>query len=165
MIGEERKESLAVRNDAVDCARTGRIKNGSAKVGEIGERFGKPSGAEIKNDEKEKRNRDPGNGNAKKAQGKIRLEALRLRAAVVCCCEVEAKQTGTGKRKQRRGQAASKAKEEKRKPANRLANQRRSICCCFRRCFVVLSAPADGRRGSSRVGKPDFRAGSSRIER
>lgn len=35
----------------------------------------------------------------------------------------------------------------------------------FRRCFVVLSAPADGRRGSSRVGKPDFRAGSSRIER
>lgn len=57
---------MALRNDAVDCARTGRIKNGSAKVGEIGERFRKPRGAEIKRNEKEKRNRDPGNGNAKR---------------------------------------------------------------------------------------------------
>lgn len=66
--GDWRKEKrvLALRNDAGDCARTGRIKNRSAKVGEIGEKFGKPGGAEIKKNEKGKENRDPGNGDAKK---------------------------------------------------------------------------------------------------
>lgn len=59
------KRVLALRNDAVDCARTGRIKNRSAKVGEIGELFGRQNGAKMKKDEKGKRNRDPGNGDAK----------------------------------------------------------------------------------------------------
>lgn len=60
------KRVLALRNDAVDCARTGRLKIESAKGRRNWREIWKAKRQKMKKNEKEKRNRDPGNGNAKK---------------------------------------------------------------------------------------------------